>query len=86
MLRRLTFATLALSISSPALAKPVTTQKPPATPKWSTCHTGQGFPYKCAYGSDKPSTIAPTAVIPFEHTRQMCRGADGKKSPCRVYR
>lgn len=62
-----------------------------ATTKWGTCYTAQGQAYKCAMqrgtdGTAATNEIAPTAQYPYRHTRQLCRGRDGTRKPCRVYR
>ena len=64
------------------------------TTEWGTCYTAQGQAYKCAKAIgdkarvSKPNDneLAPTAEFPYWHTRQMCRGRDGIKKPCRIYR
>ena len=64
------------------------------TTEWGTCYTGQGQAYKCAKAiGDKArgsqsngNELVPTAAFPYVHTRQMCRGRNGIKKPCRIYR
>jgi hypothetical protein len=62
-----------------------------ATTKWGTCYTAQGQAYKCAMqrgtdGTPATNELPPNAQYPYWHTKQLCRGGDGSKKPCRIYR